>query len=104
VSGSQLEQIATNVINGTSGARSTGSSFGGGSPGGVSSLGATSSTTATNNLNSLAGATGLDPTSLLSQLQSGQNLSALLGAAGQTGYGSTVASSVNGGVMYDEYA
>jgi hypothetical protein len=79
VSGSQLAQIATDVINGTSGASASGSSFGGGTSGGISSLGATSSTTATNNLNSLAGATGLDPSSLLSQLQPGQNLSSLLG-------------------------
>ncbi len=108
MSGGQLQQVATNVINSTGfappSAASAGRSGGGPWSGGVSSLGATSSTTATTNLNSLATATGLSPGSLLSRLQSGQDLSSLLGSAGQTGYGSSVASSVRGGVMYDEYA
>jgi hypothetical protein len=108
LSGGQLQQVATSVINSsgfappsaTSGAGRSGAGW----SGGVSSLGATSSTTASNNLKSLASATGLDPSSLLSRLQSGQDLSSLLGSAGQTGYGSSVGSSVRGGVMYDEYA
>jgi hypothetical protein len=108
LSGGQLQQVATSVINSSGfappSATSGAGGSGGGWSGGVSSLGATSSTTASNNLKSLASATGLDPSSLLSRLQSGQDLSSLLGSAGQTGYGSSVASSVRGGVMYDEYA
>jgi hypothetical protein len=105
----QLQQVATNVINGISFAPPTATSGAERSAAvsssrGASSLGSTSSIKATNNLNSLASATGLDPSSLLSRLQSGQNLSSLLGSAGQTGYGSTVGGSVSGGVMYDEYA
>jgi hypothetical protein len=107
-SGRQLKQAASSVINSSGFAPPSATSgagrSGGGSSGGVSSLGAASSPTASNNLKSLASATGLDPSSLLSRLQSGQDLSSLLGSAGQTGYGSSVASSVRGGVMYDEYA
>jgi hypothetical protein len=109
LSGDQVQQMAADVVNGTEVAAPSrptgvGSSGGAGSSGRISSLGASSSTTATNNLHALASATGLDPGLLLSRLQSGQDLSSLLASAGQTGYGSSVGSSVNGGVLYDDYA
>jgi hypothetical protein len=88
VSSSQLTQMATDFINGTAPS---------GSPSGTGA-------TASANLDSLADAVGMDPSELLSQLTSGQDLSQLLGSAGQTGYGSTVADSVSGGVMFDQYA
>jgi hypothetical protein len=46
----------------------------------------------------------MDPSELLEQLSSGQDVSQLLGSASQTGYGSTVADSVSGGVLVDQYA
>jgi hypothetical protein len=46
----------------------------------------------------------MSPSELLSQLSSGTDLSQLLGSASQTGYGSTVADSVSGGVLVDRYA
>jgi hypothetical protein len=114
LSDTQMAQMATNIINGT-GPGGPGGPGGVDGPGGVSGPGgpgATSSTSGTNgtsaattaNLSDLASAAGMDPSELLSQLTSGQDLSQLLGSASQTGYGSTVADSVSGGLIVDQYA
>jgi len=63
-----------------------------------------STDTATTNLTSLAGTLGMTPSDLLAQINSGNDLSQLLGSTSQTGYGSTTANSVNGGVIFDQYA
>jgi len=84
LSSDQLQQLATNIINGT----------------GPSS----SSSTASSNLSALSDATGVNSSVLLTQLSSGTDLSNLLEAPGQTGYGSTVAGTLDGGVAVDEYA
>jgi uncharacterized protein YidB (DUF937 family) len=91
LSDTQLADMATSIINGTG-------------PGGVGSAGATSSGRATDNLNSLADSLGLDSQDLLSQIQSGGDLSQLLGSSGDTGYGSTMADTINGGLIFDQYA
>jgi hypothetical protein len=93
LSGTQLAGIATSIINGT------------GPTGGSGSTTSSSSTdTATTNLTSLAGTLGMTPSDLLAQINSGNDLSQLLGSTSQTGYGSTTANSVNGGVIFDQYA
>jgi hypothetical protein len=63
-----------------------------------------SSPQAKSNLSLLATMLGTDPQTLLRQLQSGQGLGAALSGAGVTGYGSSIADSINGGVAVDEYA
>jgi len=63
-----------------------------------------SSSTASSNLSALSDATGVNSSVLLTQLSSGTDLSNLLEAPGQTGYGSTVAGTLDGGVAVDEYA
>jgi hypothetical protein len=93
LSGTQLAGIATNIINGT------------GPTGGSGFTTSSSSTdTATTNLNSLASTLGMNPSDLLAQINSGDDLSQLLGSTSQTGYGSTTAKSANGGVIFDQYA
>ena len=93
LSGTQLTGMATNIINGT------------GPTGGSDPTPSSSSTdTATTNLNSLASTLGMKPSDLLAQINSGNDLSQLLGSTSQTGYGSTTANSVNGGVIFDQYA
>jgi ubiquinone biosynthesis protein UbiJ len=82
LSSSQLQQLATNLING-------------GAPGAGGAAG---------NLGSVAAATGLSSSTLLAQLTSGTDMSQLWNSPGATGYGSTIASELNGGVMFDEYA
>ncbi len=84
LSSDQLNQLATDIINGTQ-------------PSSTSS-------TATGNLSSLANAAGISPNLLLQQLSSGQNLSQLLSSPSETSYGSTLADSLTGGVAVDEYA
>jgi LysM repeat protein len=84
LSSGQLAQLATNIINGT----------------GPSS----SSSTAGSNLDALSDATGVNSSVLLTQLSSGMDMSSLLEAPGQTGYGSSVADTIDGGVAVDEYA
>ena len=86
-SSTQLTQMATNIANGTG-------------PGGT---GSSSSSTAQSNLSTLAQSLGVDPTTLLDQLTSGQGLSSLL-SSGDTGYGSSATDTYSGGVAYDEYA
>jgi len=83
LSSTQLQQFATNIINGTR--PSDGSQR------------------ATNNLSTLATELGMDPTELLQQLSSGQDLSQLLGSD-QAGYGSSPTDSIDGGVAFDQYA
>ena len=80
---SQLEQFATNIINGTRP-----------SDEGHQAL---------SNLSSLASALGMDPSVLLQQLSSGEDLGQLLGS-GSGGYGSSLTNSIDGGVAFDEYA
>ena len=82
-SDSQLQQFATNIINGTRP-----------SEGGHR---------AHSNLSSLASELGMDPSTLLQELSSGQDVSQLLGS-NTTGYGSSPTDSINGGVAFDEYA
>jgi len=82
-SDSQLQQFATDFINGT----------------GPSQHGHR----AHSNLSSLASELGMDPSSLLQELSSGQDLSQLLGS-GNSSYGSSLTDSVDGGVAVDEYA
>ena len=81
----QLQQMATDIINGTPPS--------------------SSSTTASSNLDSLANATGIDSTTLLQALSSsGGELSQLLNNPAETGYGTTIAGAITGGVAVDEYA
>jgi hypothetical protein len=103
----QLTAMATGFIDGV------GSSGGPGGPGGpppAAPTGSTADLTGTSNdtganLQTLADALGVDSDTLFSQLTSGQGLNAdALRSAGQTGYGSTVADSVRGGVVADLYA
>ena len=98
VSSRQLTQIATNIANGT--AKPAGSPDGQGG----TSLGGVGSARAQSNLSTLAAAMGLDPSTLLARLTSGQSLSSLLSAGGKAGYGTSVASAATGGVMVDQYA
>ncbi|MGA2928697.1 MAG: hypothetical protein ABSG43_22455 [Solirubrobacteraceae bacterium] len=99
---SQLTRIATSIANGIppadAGRRPGGVSFSGG---GGSSSGA--AVQAQNNFSSLASTLGIDPGALLAQLTSGQDLSSLLSAPADTGYGTTIAASVTG-VAVDRYA
>lgn len=87
LSDTQLANMATNIVNGIAPGQSSGSV----------------ATTATN-LSALADAAGVDPSDLLGQIQSGGDLSGLLGATSQTDYGSTVANAIKGGVVFDQYA
>ena len=92
LSDTQLASMATDFINGVG-------------PGGSTGTGsASTASSATSNLNALAEAAGVDPTDLLHQIASGDDLSQLLGSSSQTSYGSTVADSINGGVIFDQYA
>ena len=84
LSSTQLQQIATSMIDGT--------------------LTTSSGPAASNNLRSLASSASVDPMVLLQQLSSGGDLSELLSDPGATGYGSTLGGSVNGGILVDEYA
>jgi uncharacterized protein YidB (DUF937 family) len=87
LSDTQLANMATNLINGAGPGQSSGSTA-----------------MTASNLNTLADAAGLDPSDLLDQIHSGDDLSALLGSFNQTQYGSTVADAINGGVIFDQYA
>jgi uncharacterized protein YidB (DUF937 family) len=87
LSSTQLQNMATDIINGTGPSQSAGSSA-----------------TSTGNLSALADAAGVDPSELMAQIQSGDDLSQLLGSSSQSNYGSTVASTINGGVLYNGYA
>lgn len=108
LSDTQMAQMASGIISGK-GAGGPGMP---GAPGGAGGLGIPrgmggaggASASTSSNLNSLADAAGMEPSELLSQLTSGRDLSALLGSASQTGYGSTVADSISGGVVLDQYA
>ena len=82
-SDSQLQQFATNIINGTRPSEA--------------------GHRAHSNLSSLASELGMDPSVLLQELSSGQDVSQLLGS-NTTGYGSSPIDSINGGVAVDEYA
>ena len=100
LSGDQLSQMATGLINGS--LPSPPSGMAGSLMSGSAS--SHSSGTADRNLSSLADALGVDPSALLAQLSSGSGLSGLLSSADQTGYGSSAAASVSGGVAFDEFA
>ncbi len=80
---SQLQQFATNIITGTRPSEA--------------------GQRAHSNLSSLASELGIDPSTLLQELSSGQDVSQLLGS-NTTGYGSSPTDSINGGVAVDEYA
>lgn len=84
LSSDQLQQMATNLVNGT----------------GPSSA----SAAASGNLSDLSAATGASGSYLLSRFGIGGDLSDLLSAPAQTGYGSTVGDTISGGIAYDEYA
>jgi flagellar capping protein FliD len=97
LSSTQLTQIANNIANGT--APSGGGQFSaGGSAGGVTGAGPQS------NLASLASTLGSDPTTLLAQLISGQDLSSALSGPSATVSGTSLANSILGGVAVEEYA
>jgi hypothetical protein len=85
----QLTAMASGLIEGTA-------------PG--SAAGGASSASASANLESIAGAIGIDPDDLLSQLKAGGDVSSLLSAPGETGYGSSLGDSISGGLAVDEYA
>ena len=90
LSNGQLEQVASGIINGTPPAAPGGQAGGG--------------EKASENLSRLADAVGADPSTLLQQLMSGQELSSLLGTGGSaTRYGSAAAG-LTSGVTVDRYA
>lgn len=90
LSDSQLSSMATDIINGTGPSSST--------------SGSSSTDTAASNLNALASTLGMDPSDLISALTSGGDLSQLLNAGGETGYGSSATDLIQGGVIFDQYA
>jgi hypothetical protein len=85
LSSSQLQQMASDFINGTTPSTPA-------------------SASAASNLGTLASATGLYSSALLAQLSSGADMTQLLSSPGTTGYGSTLADEINGGVAIDQYA
>ncbi len=97
LSGSQLSQIATSIANGSTPSgtdQDHGAIFAGGP----------TSVRAQSNLSSLANTLGTDPTTLLAQLSSGQDLSSLLSASSDAGYGTPILNSNTGGIVVDQYA
>jgi hypothetical protein len=82
-SDSQLQQFATNIINGTRPSEA--------------------GKRAHSNLSSLASELGMDPSTLLQELSSSQDVSQLLGSS-KAGYGSPLTGYINGGVAFEEYA
>jgi len=97
LSSSQLTQMATDIANGTP-------PVGGGSDQGGLFAGGATSARAQSNLSSLASTLGTDPSTLFSQLTSGQDLSSLLSAGSGAGYGSSLITANTGGIAIDEYA
>jgi hypothetical protein len=99
LSDAQLTDMATNIADGKP---PQGPPPGGHGGGGFGSGGADR---AQQNLSSLADLLGTDAQTLLSKLQSGEDLASLLGSTtSSTGYSSSAASSVNGGLVVDQYA
>jgi uncharacterized protein YidB (DUF937 family) len=97
LSSTQLTQMATSIANAES-------PVGGGqAPSGISSMSGTNAR-AENNLSSLASTLGIDPSTLFAQLNSGENLGSLLSTSGDTGYGTSLANSITGGLAVDTYA
>jgi len=70
----------------------------------VNPLAAPVTSTAQSNLTSLASALGTDPSTLFSQLTSGQDLSSLLSSGAGAGYGSSLLNAGTGGIAFDQYA
>lgn len=105
LSSTQLSQIATSIANGQPPVGGGQDLSGVSSSSPISSVGGTNAR-AENNLSSLASTLGIDPSSLLAQLNSGQNLSSLLSGNGNgdTGYGTSIANSITGGLAVDTYA
>ena len=101
LSDTQLAGMATGIINGSG---PWGAAAGSSSSSSAGSGSSSSAVTAASNLNSLASTLGMDPSDLLDQINAGDDLSQLLGSTGETGYGSTAADSVNGGLFFDQYA
>jgi uncharacterized protein YidB (DUF937 family) len=97
LSRTQLTQMATSIATGSAPSGTAWSSDS------TSSSPSGSGVSAQSNLSSLASVLGTDPTTLLEQLTAGQDLSSVLSGSGETGYGTSVADSVNGGVAFDEY-
>jgi uncharacterized protein YidB (DUF937 family) len=97
LSSTQLTQMATSIATGSAPSGTPWSSDS------TSSSPSGSGVSAQSNLSSLASVLGTDPTTLLEQLPAGQDLSSVLSGGGETGYGTSVADSVNGGVAFDEY-
>lgn len=56
------------------------------------------------NLSLVASSLGTDPGALLAGLTSGADLRSAFAAPGAAGYGTSIAQSVGGGVLFDEYA
>jgi hypothetical protein len=99
LSATQMTEMATNIADGV---RPTGPPPGAPPQGGPSSG---DGDRASQNLSSLASALGTDADTLLSRLQSGDDLSSWLSSlTSATGYGSSAASTVSGGVALDTYA
>ena len=71
--------------------------------GGASIAGVTGAS-AQSNLSSLASTLGTDPATLLAALTQGLDLSSALSGPSATGYGTSVGSSITGGVAFDQYA
>jgi hypothetical protein len=59
---------------------------------------------AQSNLAMLADRLGMEPAALLAQITSGQDIRRLLSASAETGYGTSVAKSITGGIAIDQYA
>jgi uncharacterized protein YidB (DUF937 family) len=97
LSSTQLTQMATSIATGSAPSGTPWSSDS------TASSPSGSGVSAQSNLSSLASVLGTDPTTLLEQLTAGQDLSSVLSGRGETGYGTSVADSVNGGVAFDEY-
>jgi hypothetical protein len=74
------------------------------SPAAAPEVPAPSGDAASLNLDHLAKSIGLDPDEVLRRLSNGEGLGSKLSAAGDTGYGSTVAGLIRGGIVIDEYA
>jgi hypothetical protein len=100
LSATQMTEMATNIADGV---RPSGPPPGGMPPqqGGSSS----DSDRANQNLSELASSLGTDTDTLLSKLQSGDDISSWLSSLkSATGYGSSTTSTVSGGVTLDTYA
>ncbi|MGA2470179.1 MAG: hypothetical protein ABSG64_05765 [Solirubrobacteraceae bacterium] len=99
--GAQVAAIATRIASGRAGAGDGGAPP---SDGALAAAAETDSSTTQSNLSKVASSLGTDPGTLLAGLTGGEDLRSAFAAPGATGYGSSIAQSVGGGVLFDEYA